>query len=117
VQDVLIAQGIVDGHPSEGTGLGCECAGIIRQVGPDVQNVTVGDRVMVFAGGSYSTSLVTRALLCARIPADLSFAEAATMPCVYSTVIHSVIHLGRLRKGQVSHLIYSISNALLRLLC
>lgn len=102
MQDVLIAQGIVDGHPSEGNGLGCECAGIVRQVGPEVQNVAVGDRVMVFAGGSHSTSLITRASLCAKIPADLSFEEAATMPCVYSTVIHSVIHLGRLRKGQAS---------------
>ncbi|OJJ30102.1 hypothetical protein ASPWEDRAFT_164008 [Aspergillus wentii DTO 134E9] len=99
-KDVLIAQGIVDGHPSEGNGLGCECAGIVRQIGPGVENVSVGDRVMVFAGGSYATSLVTRASLCARIPADLSFEEAATMPCVYSTVVHSVIHLGRLRRGQ-----------------
>lgn len=58
---------------------------------------------MVFAGGSYSTSLVTRAPLCARIPADLSFTEAATMPCVYSTVIHSTVHLGKLSKGQVCY--------------
>jgi NADPH:quinone reductase-like Zn-dependent oxidoreductase len=102
MQDVLIAQGIVDGHPSEGSGLGCECAGVIRQVGPKVQNLTVGDRVMVFAGGSYSTSLVTKSSLCARVPPQLSFEEAATMPCVYSTMIRSIIHLGKLRKGQAS---------------
>jgi SAM-dependent methyltransferase len=101
-QDVLIAQGIVEGHPSEGKGLGCECAGIVLRAGPNVENVDVGDRVMVLSGGSYSTSLVTRASLCACVPAELSFAEAATMPCVYSTVIHSVVHLGRLRKGQAS---------------
>ena len=100
-QDVLIAQGIVDSHSSEGKGPGCECAGIIRRVGFDVTNVAVGDKVIVLSGGSYSTNLVTRATLCARIPGELSFAEAATMPSVYSTVIHSVVHLGRLRKGQV----------------
>lgn len=93
--------GIVDGHVSEGNGLGCECSGVIRRAGPDVTNVKVGDRVVVFSGGSYSTTLTTTSKLVAKMPDNLSFEDGATMPCVYSTVIYSLIHHGRLSKGQV----------------
>ncbi|KAI9820043.1 MAG: Type I Iterative PKS [Pycnora praestabilis] len=99
-KDVLIAMGIVDGHIIEGNGLGCECSGIIRQIGPEVKDMEVGDRVIVFAGGSYSTFLTTTSKLCAKMPDELSFEDGATMPCVYSTVIHSLLEVGMLEKAQ-----------------
>jgi NADPH:quinone reductase-like Zn-dependent oxidoreductase len=42
------------------------------------------------------------AMLCAKIPDELSDEEAATVPTVYCTVIHSLINLGNLQRGQVS---------------
>jgi NADPH:quinone reductase-like Zn-dependent oxidoreductase len=37
---------------------------------------------------------------CVKIPPSLSFKEAATMPCVYATVIHCLLKVGGLQKDQ-----------------
>lgn len=116
-KDILIAMGVVDGTRAEGNGLGCECAGIIAGVGPAVSGLNVGDRVVVLAGNSYSTKLKTTASLCARMPDKLSFEEGATMPCVFGTVIHGLLEMARLEKGQVSCCVSSSpSNAILAFL-
>ncbi len=85
-------------------GLGCEGSGTIRQVGPDVRDLKAGDRVLIFADHSFSTRLITSSKLCAKMADDLSFEDAATMPCVYATTIYSLIDMARLEKGQVSAL-------------
>ncbi|KAI1759369.1 hypothetical protein GGR53DRAFT_513765 [Hypoxylon sp. FL1150] len=105
-KDVLVAMGVVEGHKAEGGGLGYECSGVIKEVGPSVSDLEVGDRVLVGALNTYTTTLKTTSDHCIEIPDDLSFEEAATMPCVYGTVIHSLLELGRLQKGQ-SILIHS----------
>jgi NADPH:quinone reductase-like Zn-dependent oxidoreductase len=99
-QDILISMSIVDGNVDDGNGLGCECAGIVTQVGPGA-SFQVGDRVAIIGGDSYSTVLKTTSALCAKIPDNLSFEDAATMPCVYTTVIHSLLDLARIEKDQV----------------
>jgi NADPH:quinone reductase-like Zn-dependent oxidoreductase len=88
--------GIVDG-----SGLGYECSGVVKDVGPEVQDLKIGDRVCVGAPNTYATILRVTSDHCARITEDLSFEEAATMPCVYGTVVHGLIDLARLEKGQV----------------
>lgn len=95
--------GIVDGPKVK---LGLEGAGVITRTAPDVDTLHVGDRVFICDRGCLATKMVTSAKLCSRIPDNLSFEDAATMPCVYSTVIHSLINLGGLEKGQ-SVLIHS----------
>lgn len=104
--DVLISMGVVDGQGVNDEGLGCECAGIIEETGPDVTSLASGDRVMVLAIGAISTSVITSAQMCVKIPDSMSFAEAATMPTVYSTVVHSLLDKARLEAGQ-SVLIHS----------
>jgi hypothetical protein len=102
-KDVLIAVGIVDGRPDEGNSLGCECAGVVRKIGANVQNVQVGDRVMLLGGGgSLGTSIQIPSRVCIKLSEQLSFEDAATMPCVYITAIRSLLDIGRLQKGQVS---------------
>lgn len=94
--------GIVDG-----SGLGLEGSGIIKEVGTDVKDqFEVGDRVLYLDQNCFSTRTTISAKRCANIPKSMSWEEAATMPCVYATVIHSIIDVGRLRKGQ-SVLIHS----------
>ncbi|RYP54562.1 hypothetical protein DL768_000622 [Monosporascus sp. mg162] len=105
-KDVLIAMGIVEGDVTEGDGLGCECSGVVLEVGPDVTSVSPGDRVMAIATGSFSSTLVTYGSVCARIPDTLSFTDAATMPLVYCTTIRALIDRAQLEKGQ-SVLIHS----------
>ena len=90
--------GVVDATKA---GIGLEGAGIVRGLGSKVNDFRVGDRVLIFEHGCFSTRIAVSEQLCAKIPSDLSFEEAATMPCVYSTVIHSLLMLGRLEKGQV----------------
>jgi len=105
-QDVLISLGLVTSDvivgDTESSGLGCEASGIIQRVGPDVKDLRPGDRVLTLASGAFSTVLTTSALLCARIPNDLSFEDAATIPCVYSTVIYSLLEIGQLEADQVN---------------
>ncbi|KAK0732344.1 hypothetical protein B0T21DRAFT_412523 [Apiosordaria backusii] len=105
-KDILTAMGVIDGQKVEGTGLGLECAGVVSAIGPGAaaNGLKVGDRVAVGAFNSYATRVKAR--IVAKIPDELSFEEAATMPSVYCTVIHGLLDLARLKAGQ-SVLIHS----------
>ncbi|KAF4884019.1 Highly reducing polyketide synthase FUM1 [Colletotrichum fructicola] len=102
-KDVLIAMGIVDSANSR---MGLEAAGVVREIGPNVRALAPGDRVFVFGGGCFSTGITISEKLCVKIPDSLSFEDAATMPCVFSTVIHGLLEVGRLESGD-SVLIHS----------
>ncbi|KAI8177403.1 Highly reducing polyketide synthase FUM1 [Colletotrichum sp. SAR 10_75] len=102
-KDVLIAMGIVDSANSR---MGLEAAGVVREIGPNVRALAPGDRVFVFGGGCFSTGITISEKLCVKIPDSLSFEDAATMPCVFSTVIHGLLEVGRLEPGD-SVLIHS----------
>ncbi|KAL3473204.1 beta-ketoacyl synthase [Aspergillus californicus] len=93
-RDLLMAMGIVDSMD-----LGGECAGVVRNIGPEVKNTQVGDRVIVFAAGAFATRLVTTESLCARMARGLNWAQGATMPCVFATVLYSLIDVARLKHG------------------
>jgi NADPH:quinone reductase-like Zn-dependent oxidoreductase len=95
--------GIIEG--SKG-GLGLEASGIVRNIGSAVTDFVVGDRVMIFKSGCFSTRMNVSSMLCAKIPDHISDEEAATMPTVYSTVVHSLLNLGNLQRDQ-SILIHS----------
>lgn len=99
LQDVLVAMGVVEGIKP---GLGIECAGVVRAVGAGVRGLGVGDRVVAFDHACFSTSFAVRADLVAKMPEGLSFEDAASMPCVFTTAIHALINVGGLSKGQVS---------------
>ncbi|KAJ5783184.1 hypothetical protein N7457_004958 [Penicillium paradoxum] len=102
-KDVLCAMGIVEAKDNE---FGHEGAGIVRRIGPEVQNLKVGDRVMVVGSCLFGSQLVVSENLCEKIPGGLSFHDAATMPCVFSTSLYSIFDVGNLKKGQ-SILIHS----------
>jgi phthiocerol/phenolphthiocerol synthesis type-I polyketide synthase C len=103
-RDVMWAMGLLpeealsDGFA--GPTLGLECAGIVRSLGPGVDGLAVGDRVMAFAPGSLSTSVVTIAEAVAPIPPETSFAEAATIPVTFVTAVYALGHLAKLAPGE-----------------
>ena len=103
-RDVMWAMGLLpeealsDGFA--GPTLGLECAGIVRSLGAGVDGLAVGDRVMAFAPGSLSTSVVTIAEAVAPIPPETSFAEAATIPVTFVTAIYAIGHLAKLAPGE-----------------
>ncbi|GKZ77685.1 type I Iterative Polyketide synthase (PKS) [Aspergillus niger] len=108
-KDVLLASGILD-LKGESAMLGIEGSGIVTAVGTDVANFSVGDRVMALS--SHQSLMASEAQVasthCIKIPNRLGFVEAATMPCVYLTVLRSLVDKAQLQKGQ-SILIHSAS--------
>ncbi|CZT43409.1 uncharacterized protein RSE6_03443 [Rhynchosporium secalis] len=103
-KDVAICMGIL---PHKNFGL--EYSGVISRVGSAVTHLQPGQRVAGLPSlhqGAYRSLIRAPAWLCFEIPASMSFEEAATMPCVYFTVIHSLIIKANLQPGQ-SILIHS----------
>ena len=103
--DVLIAMGLVHGVDALGNGFdtfGLEGAGYVSKIGTNITHVKVGDRVMIL--GTSSTGLATQVQrpgrFTLRIPDDLSFEDAATMPSVYVTVLLGLVDKAQLEKGQ-----------------
>jgi NADPH:quinone reductase-like Zn-dependent oxidoreductase len=83
--------------------MGAELAGRVRRIGSNVRNVALNDRVLaVECSGCFTTNAVIFAPLVTKIPDDLSYEDAATIPGCFTTVIHALIDIGQLEKGQVS---------------
>jgi NADPH:quinone reductase-like Zn-dependent oxidoreductase len=70
--------------------LGCECSGVVSKVGPHVQSLAIGDRVMATADGLFSTSVRLPELAVFKIPEVMTFETAATIPVAYGTAYHSL---------------------------
>jgi NADPH:quinone reductase-like Zn-dependent oxidoreductase len=87
-------------------GFGVENSGIVSEVGSTVTDLKVGDRVMFLVSNCFSTRSRIAAQRCVKLPSSISWEEAASMPCVYATVIHSLLDVGGLQKGH-SVLIHS----------
>ncbi|KAH7306034.1 polyketide synthase [Stachybotrys elegans] len=107
-RDILIANGIIK---LDDTVFGYEGAGIVRRIGSNVEGLQPGDRVLLQHWASWATSIVANQHLFVKIPDSLPFANAATMPMVYSTAIHGLLNKARLEAGQ-SVLIHSGCGAL-----
>jgi putative PIG3 family NAD(P)H quinone oxidoreductase len=79
---------------------GLEHAGEVDAVGPGVEGVAVGDRVMgIVCGGSYAEYLITPAAHVMPIPAGLSFDEAAAIPEAFITA-YDALERVRLKAGE-----------------
>lgn len=65
---------------------GLEFAGEVAEIGNNVEDFTVGERVFgITAGGAQAEFLLTEASLLAKIPEHLSLAEAAAVPEAFIT--------------------------------
>lgn len=95
-RDVLNALGSYPGDPGP---LGLECAGEITAVGEGVAEFLAGDAVVALAQGSFATFVTVPAVLVARKPQSLSYAEAATIPISFMTAHYAVRHLARISGG------------------
>lgn len=95
-QDVLVAMKLVE-FPKRVFGV--EAAGIVRRTESNVTTPRVGDQVAVVDTYLMSTVVITKGVLCVKLPDSLSFESAACMLVPYSTAIHSLINVGDLLKG------------------
>ncbi len=83
-----------------GPGLGMECAGVVSAVGPEVEGLAPGDPVMAFAPQAFRTRVITKHHATARLPKDVGFAAAATIPVAFVTALYALGRLGRLQRGE-----------------
>ncbi|KAK4072922.1 uncharacterized protein Triagg1_5599 [Trichoderma aggressivum f. europaeum] len=69
-----------------------------------VTNVQVGDRVVYMSGlvdgGCLKTFGRQSADAVVKLPDSVSFEDAASLPCVYSTAIHGLYHIAHLSEGE-----------------
>ena len=101
-RDVLKALALYPGEAPDARIFGDEVSGIVTAVGSDVTHVGPGDRVFGLAVFGLSTQTIARASDVRRIPNDLSFEEAATIPVVFMTAWHALKNVARLRKGETT---------------
>jgi acyl transferase domain-containing protein/NADPH:quinone reductase-like Zn-dependent oxidoreductase/acyl carrier protein len=100
-RDVVVGLGMIDLRLDPGAGvLGAEIAGVVTQIGPGMTGLVPGDRVMGMVGGGFGPVAVADAQVLVKIPSGWSFAQAASVPLVFSTAWYGLADLARVRPGQ-----------------
>lgn len=94
-KDVMIAMGQLSSDY-----LGIECSGVVSSIGSAVTDLAVGDRVTAMSEGAYASYTRSKAASAFKIPQNMSFEDAATVPVVYCTAYYSLFDLGRLCEGE-----------------
>lgn len=83
--------------------LGGDCAGVVVRKGERVFGLEIGDRVYgmqsAMRDGSYADLIAIDADQVRRMPSNLSFVEAASIPMVYETTWMGLVDYGRVRPG------------------
>ncbi len=101
--DVLMVRGLYQTRMEPPFVAGMECAGVVTEVGSDVAEFAVGDRILAVAGaGGFATEAVVTppAQQVHRIPDEMTFADAAAFDITYGTGYHGLIRRGGLRAGE-----------------
>ena len=83
--------------------MGLEVAGVITEVGKDVKNWKLGDRVCaLLGGGGYAEYVAVKYDMLMPIPQGLSMAEASALPEAYATSYLNLFIEGHLEAGQTA---------------
>jgi putative PIG3 family NAD(P)H quinone oxidoreductase len=81
---------------------GLEIAGEVDALGPGVERLAVGDRVFgLVGGGGYAEAVVSHERALARIPANLSFEQAAAVPEAFITAHDAIVGQAGLAGGEI----------------
>ncbi|WP_244179764.1 type I polyketide synthase [Salinicola salarius] len=103
-RDVMYALGLLSDEAIEngfaGPTLGLEFAGEVISVGDPDGSLRPGDAVVGFGPASFSDRLIADVNAVARIPAEIGYAAAATIPTTFFTVYYSLKHLARVQPGE-----------------
>ncbi|KAH8588309.1 beta-ketoacyl synthase domain-containing protein [Bisporella sp. PMI_857] len=94
-KDVLVAMGNLNEQK-----LGADVSGVVTRLGTAVTGVRVGDRVMTFSCDCFATFVRFPASGVMRMPDNMSFEDAASMPLINLTAYYSLITIGRLLPGE-----------------
>ncbi|KAI8632693.1 polyketide synthase [Xylariaceae sp. FL1651] len=98
-RDVMVAMGQLEANEM----MGFECAGIITNMGKIASRssgLQIGDRVCALLRGHWATRTRTPYTSVVRIPGDLDFVQAASIPLVFATAYVALEELARLQRGE-----------------
>ena len=96
-KDIMIGLGQIQ-HQE----LGFECSGVITKLGIDSRRAGFnrGDRVCAISNACYANFTRASCDGMIKIPDDIDFATAASIPIVYCTAYHALFDVGRLARGE-----------------
>ncbi len=98
-RDVLVALGVVPADHGVRS-IGGEGAGVVLDVGPGVEGLRCGDRVMGLFYGAFGSVAMTDRRMVVRIPPEWSFVQAAAMPIAFLTAYHALVDLAGVQPGE-----------------
>jgi NADPH2:quinone reductase len=99
--DGLIVQGKYQTKPPLPFSPGLEVAGVIQDIGPNVDDLTIGQRVIAFPGvGGMAEQVALDAWLVFPMPDSMSFADGAGFLITYATSHHALKPRGQLKAGE-----------------
>jgi NADPH:quinone reductase-like Zn-dependent oxidoreductase/malonyl CoA-acyl carrier protein transacylase/SAM-dependent methyltransferase/acyl carrier protein/NADP-dependent 3-hydroxy acid dehydrogenase YdfG len=98
--DVMKALGLYPGLPDGPVPIGIECAGRVVSVGADVTGFRIGDDVLALAPFALGSHVTTHEKLCVRMPKNLDYTEATTIPIAFLTASFCLENLARLQPGE-----------------
>ncbi len=79
---------------------GVDGAGVVEALGAAVTDFAVGDHVLFRARGCFAEQVIVDPALAARVPAHLSWEEAAAIPIAYITAYEALVQFGGLQAGE-----------------
>ena len=83
-----------------GPTLGLECAGRIARVGPGVEKLKLGDRVMAFAASALATHVTIKSDQAVKLPENTPCVAAATIPVAFFTAYYSLVTQAKLMRRE-----------------
>jgi acyl transferase domain-containing protein/NADPH:quinone reductase-like Zn-dependent oxidoreductase/acyl carrier protein len=95
-RDVLLVLNTYAGQAQ----IGSEGAGVVVDVGPDVDDLKVGDRVMGSLANAFGPIAIGDHRALVRLPEGWSFAEGASMPLAFLTAYRGLVDLAGLQPGE-----------------
>ncbi len=99
--DTLLIAGKYQFKPTMPFSPGGEIAGIIKEVGPGVTQLHVGDRVVASTGwGGFAEEVVTDARRVLPLPNEVDFATGAVLIMTYATTYYALKERGQLAAGE-----------------
>ncbi|KAG9505314.1 hypothetical protein J7337_002281 [Fusarium musae] len=72
--------------------LGCDVAGRVAAVGSGITKYKLGDRVIGYNMGTFQEYVPAKEYLCAKLPDNIGFAEAAVLPLCLSVAVKTLFH-------------------------
>lgn len=96
-KDIMIGLGQIQ-HQE----LGFECSGVITKLGIEARRAgfNSGDRVCAISNACYANFTRASCDGMIKLPDDMDFAIAASIPIVYCTAYHALFDIGRLTNGE-----------------